>query len=44
MLDQVRIAAIAVDAQPGDLEGNLQKVSDWTRQAASDGAQIGALS
>lgn len=40
MLDRVRIAAAAVDTQPGQLAENLQKIADWTRKAAQAGAQL----
>lgn len=40
MLDQVRVAAVAVDSQPGRSEENLDKVSEWTRTAAAAGAQL----
>ncbi len=40
MLNQVRIAAIAVDTQPGKIAENLQKISVWTKKAAAAGAQL----
>ena len=40
MLDEVRIAAVAVDTQPGKLAENLLKISHWTKTAAAAGAQL----
>lgn len=40
MIDQVRIAAAAVDSQPGRPTENLDKIADWTGKAASAGAQL----
>ena len=40
MQNDVRIAAVSVDTQPGDLSGNLQKIANWARKAASEGAQL----
>jgi predicted amidohydrolase len=40
MLDHVRIAAVAVDSQPERPAENLDKISDWSRQAASAGARL----
>jgi predicted amidohydrolase len=40
MLNQVRVAAIAVDTQPEKLNENLEKISHWTTKAAEAGAQL----
>ena len=40
MLNNVRIAAVAVDTQPGNLVQNLKKISHWTQKAVSAGAQL----
>lgn len=40
MIDLVRVAAVALDARPGDTTGNLEKIAAWCRRAASDGAQL----
>lgn len=40
MQDIVRVAAVAVDTQPGELADNLAKVAHWTERAAADGAQL----
>lgn len=40
MQDRVRVAAVAVDGKPGDLEGNLQKIADWTARSADQGAEL----
>ncbi|WP_422924944.1 carbon-nitrogen hydrolase family protein [Singulisphaera sp. PoT] len=40
MIKNVRIAAIAVDTQPGRLAENLEKISAWTRKAVEAGAQL----
>jgi len=40
MLDSVRVAAIAVEAQPGDLLGNLTKIEAWVSRAADQGAAL----
>ncbi len=40
MLNNVRIAAAAVDTQPGQFADNLEKISAWTGKAASSGAQL----
>lgn len=40
MLDTVRVAAVAVDCQPGQTNENLEKIEHWTARAASEGAQL----
>ena len=40
MLDEVRIAAVSVDTQPGDLAGNIAKISHWSQKAAAAGAHL----
>lgn len=40
MLDNVRVAAVAVDTQPGALAGNLAKIDWWAKEAAAAGAQL----
>lgn len=40
MLNQVRVAAVAVDTRPGELSENLHKISHWTKRAAAAGAQL----
>jgi predicted amidohydrolase len=40
MQGQVRVAAAAVDSQPGRTEENLAKIAEWTTRAASQGAQL----
>ena len=40
MLNNVRIAAIAVDTQPGNLPENLRKIAVWTKKAAAAGAKL----
>ncbi len=40
MLERVRVAAIAVDTKPGQLDDNLEKLAHWIGRAATDGAQI----
>lgn len=40
MLNNVRIAAVAVDTKPGQLAENLRKISEWCRKAAAAGAQL----
>jgi N-carbamoylputrescine amidase len=40
MLDEVRIAAAAVDTRPNQLDDNLGKIEHWTSQAAKEGAQL----
>ena len=40
MLSNVRIAAVAADTQPGKLSENLEKIADWTRNAAQAGARL----
>jgi predicted amidohydrolase len=40
MLNTVRIAAVAVDAQPGRVAENLEKIASWTAKAASAGARL----
>ncbi|MHC5544852.1 carbon-nitrogen hydrolase family protein, partial [Singulisphaera rosea] len=40
MLKDVRIAAVAVDTQPGRQAENLEKISVWAGKAASSGARL----
>jgi len=40
MLNTVRIAAVAVDAKPGRIAENLDKIAAWTAKAAAAGAQL----
>jgi N-carbamoylputrescine amidase len=40
MLNNVRIAAVAVDTKPGQVAENLDKIDVWTAKAASAGAQL----
>ncbi|WP_010581828.1 carbon-nitrogen hydrolase family protein [Schlesneria paludicola] len=40
MLNNVRIAAVAVDTQPGNLSDNLRKIAYWTKKAAAAGANL----
>lgn len=40
MLDEVRVAAIAADTKPGEIERNLEKIDQWTARAAQQGAQL----
>ena len=40
MLERVRVAAAAVDAKPGDVKANLEKIDLWTSRAAADGARL----
>lgn len=40
MLKDVRIAAVAVDTQPGRRAENLEKISVWAGKAASSGARL----
>jgi N-carbamoylputrescine amidase len=40
MLDLVRVAAAAVDAQPGQIQQNLEKIKIWAGRAADQRAQV----
>lgn len=40
MRESVRVAAVAVEAQPGRIAENLANIAAWTGQAASAGAQL----
>jgi N-carbamoylputrescine amidase len=40
MQERVRVAAVAVDTKPGQLEYNFTKIEDWCRQAAEQGADL----
>jgi N-carbamoylputrescine amidase len=40
MHNDLRIAAVAVDTQPGQLSANLKKIASWVGKAASAGARI----
>jgi predicted amidohydrolase len=40
MYETVLVAAVCVDNRPGDLEGNLGRIRQWSRRAAESGARI----
>jgi N-carbamoylputrescine amidase len=40
MLNPLRIAAVAVDSQPGRVEENLKGIASWVGRAASAGARL----
>jgi predicted amidohydrolase len=40
MLDELRVAAVAVDSRPGESEQNLAKIARWTERAAAAGAAL----
>jgi predicted amidohydrolase len=40
MLDNVRVAAVAVDTRPGEPGENLGKLETWAGRAAGEGAQL----
>jgi len=40
MRENVRAAAVAVDSNPGDTSGNLQKIDDWAGRAKDAGADL----
>lgn len=40
MREHVRMAAVAVDARPGDTAGNLVKIGQWAAQARKAGADL----
>lgn len=40
MLEQVRVAAVAVDTKPGQVDANLGKLEHWTQSAAGEGAAV----
>lgn len=40
MQPQVRVAAVAFDARPGETEANLDRIETWCRQAADAGASL----
>jgi len=40
MKETVRVAAVAVDTQPGCVDDNLHKLDHWCEQAASAGAEL----
>jgi len=40
MRNQVSMAAVAVDTQPGDTPGNLQRIRQWTETAQATGADL----
>ncbi len=40
MLDELRVAAVAVDTRPGEPRANLDKIEHWAAQAAREGAQL----
>lgn len=40
MKKDVRVAAVAVDSKPGEIEGNLQKIGAWSKRARENGAGL----
>src|SRR3978361_1062538 len=42
-MPQLRVALAQIDLQVGDLDGNAERVSTWTRQAAEAGAHLVAF-
>lgn len=40
MQADVRVAAIAADTKPGELDSNLDKIAFWSEQAASQGVRL----
>src|SRR5262245_36916348 len=40
MRDNVRVAAVAVDTKPGELEENLAKIETWAHRAVEQGAAL----
>lgn len=40
MEQQVKLAAVAVDSRPGELEANLSKMDEWCSRAADAGAAL----
>lgn len=40
MKEQVTTAAVALDAKPGEVERNLEKIDAWCRKAAAAGAEL----
>jgi len=40
MLDELRVAAVAVDTRPGETEINVEKIARWTERAAEAGAAL----
>jgi N-carbamoylputrescine amidase len=40
MRDEVRVAAVAADTKPGEIERNLEKIDLWTARAVQQGAQL----
>lgn len=40
MRDDVRVAAVGVDTKPGEIEGNLAKLSAWSKKGAEAGAGL----
>ncbi len=40
MRDEVRVAAVSVDCQPGQAERNLEKIDDWTARGVEQGAEL----
>lgn len=40
MLECVRVAAVAVDSQPGEVQANVRKIAQWASKAKEAGAQL----
>jgi N-carbamoylputrescine amidase len=40
MKERVRVAAVALDARPGQTADNLEKIGRWCRRASDDGADM----
>ncbi|MFN0170992.1 MAG: carbon-nitrogen hydrolase family protein [Bryobacteraceae bacterium] len=39
-MEDVRVAAVAVDSRPGEVEQNLEKIGRWCARAAAEGARL----
>ncbi len=39
-MENVKVAAISVDSRPGETEENLEKIGQWCRRAAAEGARL----
>jgi N-carbamoylputrescine amidase len=40
MLDELRVAAVAVDSRPGETDRNFDKIAHWTERAAAAGVAL----
>lgn len=40
MVNEVRVAAVALDASPGEVDANLARIEHWTHRAAEAGASL----